>query len=163
MQKELFARMSNTRQQPLHSYQNASPQFILYDADIMLDIEFDKVKGFLVLLENESLGFPALTDGNIIDACLGVAPMRRKGSQYFLCRDAKIALVSSAETSESIMNLAVLTYREAMLCVIDYHTRLQKTVFCCRCFFQHGMRKKTKAKLRRCFGILEEAVEASAS
>jgi hypothetical protein len=156
--------MSNKKKQPLvSSYQNATPSIILYDPDCALDMDTDKIKGFLVLLQNEELAFSALTDGNIIDACLGAPPLRREGERYLRTRDAKNALAASSDTSDSIVELAVTTYKRAFDIVIQHQTKLQQTNLCCRCFVQGRMRRATKAKLDETFKLLHEAVAASST
>ena len=152
-----------SQKQPLTSYQNSPPKICLYDEECTLDIEIGKAKGLLVLLQQKDLAFAALTDGNIIDACLGAPPLRRDGERYLLTRDAKNALVAASDTSESIPELAVTTYKKGLDCVVRHHEKVRKTFICCRCFVQGPTRRRAKAELKEIFNMLQEAVEASAS
>ena len=153
-----------SQKQPLTSYQNSPPKIRIYDEECTLDIDIDKAKGLLVLLhQKKDLAFSALTDGNIIDACLGAPPLRRDGERYLLTRDAKNALAAASDTSESISELAVATYTKGLDCVVRYHEKIRKTIICCRCFVQGSNRRGAKADLKEIFKTLQEAVEASSS
>ena len=155
--------MSSAAKQPLVvSYQHSTPSLVLYDADCALDMDTDKIKGFLVLLQNDELAFSALTDGNIVDACLGAPPLRREGERYLRTRDAKNALAAASDTSDSIGPLAITTYKRGFDIVLQHQTKVQKTHVCCRCFVQGRMRKAAKANLQETFALLHEAVKASA-
>lgn len=152
-----------SEKQPLTSYQNSPPKICLYDEECTLDIDIDKAKGLLVLLQSKDLAFAALTDGNILDACLSAPPLRRDGERYLLTRDAKNALAAASDTSESIPELAVTTYKKGLDIVVQHHEKIIKIFFCCRCFLQGRIRSKAKADLKETFKMLQEAVEASSS
>lgn len=147
------------------SYQHGSPSIVLYDEECALDISPDKAQGFLVLLNgsDKTLAFMALTDGNLVDACVGAPPQSRNGEKYIRAKDAKNALAVASDTSESIPPLAVDTYKKALIIVKDHHDKIKRTIVCCRCFVQGRIQKKAKADLKETFQILYEAVEASSS
>lgn len=154
---------TGSQRQPLTSYQNSLPKICLYDEECTLDIDIDKAKGLLVLLHQKELAFSALTDGNILDACLGAPPLRREGERYLQTRNAKHALAAASDTSESISELAVTTYKKGLECVVRHHEKIRKTFACCRCFLQGGIRRKAKAELKEIFKMLQEAVDASST
>lgn len=156
-----FAKTMASEKQPLISNQNSPPKICLYDEECTLDIDIDKARGLLVLLQSKDLAFAALTDGNIIDACLGAPPLRRDGERYLRTRDAKNALAVASDTSESIPELAVTTYKKGLDIVVQHHEKIKKILFCCRCFLQGRIRRKAKAELKETFKMLQEAVEAS--
>jgi hypothetical protein len=147
------------------SYQHGSPSIVLYDEECTLDISSEKAQGFLVLLHgsDKTLAFMALTDGNLVDACVGAPPQSRKGAQYQRAKDAKNALAIASDTSESIPPLAIDTYKKGLTIVMNHHAKIKRTIFCCRCFVQGRIKKKAKADLKETFQILYEAVEASSS
>mmetsp|Transcript_28528 Transcript_28528/g.47217 ORF Transcript_28528/g.47217 Transcript_28528/m.47217 type:complete len:158 (-) Transcript_28528:222-695(-) len=153
--------------QPLSSsYQRGSPSsIVLYDEECILDICPDKSQGFLVLLNgtDKTLAFMALTDGNLIDACVGAPPQIRQGVRYERSRAAKNTLAVASDSSESISPLAIETYKRGFGIVVDHHAKIKRTFFCCRCFVQGRIRKKAKAELKKAFQMLYEAVEASSS
>lgn len=154
--------MSSQQQEPLNSYQQASPAVILYDANVMVDMDPDKIHGFLVLLQgDETLAFMALTDGNILDACVGAPTARREGARYQIARQAKQALAASVDSSDAIAPLAVLTYKKSLSIVQDHYARISKTFFCCRCFVQGRIKQKATQDIKEAFRMLEEAVAAS--
>mmetsp|Transcript_10592 Transcript_10592/g.15593 ORF Transcript_10592/g.15593 Transcript_10592/m.15593 type:complete len:162 (-) Transcript_10592:223-708(-) len=159
--------MTTPLQQPLSSsYQHGSPAIKLYDDEVMLDIDEEKARGFLVLLrggeeEAQRLAFMALTDGNVVDACIGAPPMKREGARYHLARETKNALAAASDSSESIAKLATETYQRALQLVVDHHAKINRVLICCRCFVRGRIRRKTKEQLKHNFAMLQEAVEAS--
>lgn len=161
--------MTNSLQQPISSsYQHGSPAIKLYDDEIMLDMDVEKAQGFLVLLrggeeEAQRLAFLALTDGNIVDACLGAPPMKREGARYYLARETKNALAVSSDSSESIPKLATETYQRALQLIVDHNAKINRVVICCRCFVRGRLRRKTKMELKHNFAMLQEAVLASST
>ena len=149
--------------QPLISYQSSNPNVCLYNDECILSIDIDKAKGFLVLLQQKELAFSALTDGNILDACLGAQPLRRSGERYLLTREAKNALITTSESSESFPELAVATYKKSMEIVVNHHEKIQKIWICCRCFLSNQVRRRSKRNLKDAFKVLEEAIQVSSS
>mmetsp|Transcript_28126 Transcript_28126/g.32115 ORF Transcript_28126/g.32115 Transcript_28126/m.32115 type:complete len:167 (-) Transcript_28126:286-786(-) len=151
------------------SYQNGTSLTKLYDDNIMLDMSVEKAKGYLVLLRGDGsddarrLAFVALTDGNVIDACLGTNFPKREGVQYYLARQTKNILAEASDISMAIPKLAVESYLRGMTIIVDYNAKIDRVFFCFRCFIRGNIRRKTKQELQQNFSLLQEALQASCS
>lgn len=120
---------------------------------------------YLVLLSADpsdasasTLPFVALTDGNIVDACMGAHPQHREGAHYRAAREAKAALAVVAEDNDAIKDLAIGTYKQGFNIVLDYNGRVKKTFFLIRCCIHGRMRRKALKDLKDNFAMLEEVV-----
>lgn len=142
---------------------NASPSIPpLYNPTVTLEMNADIAHGYHVLLRGNpadpssgTLSFMALTDGNVVDACLGVL---QNTNNKNVARPTKEALIVAAEHSEAVQELAVHTYQRAFQIVMDHHGRVRKTFFLIRCCVEGHMRNMALKRLRDNFALLEEAV-----
>ena len=154
--------MAGSQQQPLSSssYQQGNP-IRFYDEECALGMDVEKAKGFLVLLDSDDLSFASITDGNIVDAFLGAPPLKKDNARYYAARDAKNRIATASDTSDSIQELSVLCYKQAIEVIIEHDKDVKNVFICCRCFVQGRMRKKSKKKLSDIFEKLQEAVSDS--
>jgi len=109
-----------------------------------------------------SLGFMALTEGNVVDACFGVHLTTKKNCkarQY--AKEAKAFLAEAADSSDNFRRLAVNTYRHAFEIVFEFQEEVNKLNFFTVCFFYRGLQRKAESSLKRAFEDLQEATEAA--
>jgi hypothetical protein len=147
----------------------------LYDPESMLAIDHSVASGFVVLLggievakaksnrkkdAEISLGFMALTQGNVLDACFGVVnPSRREETPASRStREGKELLDDAALVSDSIRGVAVEAYCEAFLVTMNYHDKMGRLNCISRCFKSKKTRSKAEKSLRAAFTDLAEAI-----
>ena len=152
----------------------------LYDQDSMLSMDRSVASGFVVLLGGAeatskkemtkkgdiSLGFLALTQGNVLDACFGVVhPSRREDTPATRsARAGKEMLDDAAATqsaSEAFQRIAVEAYCEAFQAVLDYKDDDARLNCITRCFRARKIRRKAEKALRAAFSGLAEAIGES--
>ena len=151
----------------------------LYDAEAMMSIKANVASGFIVLLggvelvQNKpksktqkeadiSLGFLALTQGNVLDACFGVTnPNRREDTPA--TRSAKEAkeLLDESASSDLFRQTAVKSYLEAFRIVVDHHEKMNKLNCITACFRSKKIRRNTERELAGAFLRLGKAVGES--
>lgn len=151
--------------QPLTSNQHGVPQVPLYNAECVLEMDPEVSRGFVVLLtgnaadpSSSTLSFMSLTDGNVVDACMGAHSQRREGPAYRAAREAKNSLAIASENSEAVKQLAVQTYKKAFVITMEYKRRVKGVLVCFRCFVQGRMRRSAQNNLTENFKLLDEAV-----
>jgi hypothetical protein len=142
----------------------------LYDAESMMSINEPIANGFVVLLggaeqtkaSDVSLAFLALTSGNVLDACLGVAhPSRREDTPATrAARDGK-ELLGSCATTEKFRHTAVEAYCNAFRVIVSYRDEYDQLNCITRCFRAKKIRKRTERNLRETFLKLAKAVAES--
>jgi hypothetical protein len=156
----------------------------LYDAESMMQIKITVANGYVVLLndgaaspksngkkkkkspknkkkkDETSLAFIALTSGNVLDACFGVAQTSRREDTP-ATRKAQVAkdLLDGCATTDSFRDLAVETYYNAFKIIIDHHEQMSKLNCFTRCFKANKIRNATKERLAAAFSRLVKAVE----
>lgn len=166
----------------------------LYNPESTLQISTSVAEGFLILLtgsmdtsisaaigksnaipldsnvehdDSISLAFAALTDGNVIDTCMGInahGGVRYSGSTQTakttnnlkdILRDA-----GDLRQGSGIQNTAVHTYARCFRIVIAYNERLKKDLisyFCCK---TEKIRKEAVKELEACFSTLNELLNS---
>jgi hypothetical protein len=146
----------------------------LYDSESMLAINRSVANGFVVLLggiedakkskrkkvAETSLGFLALTQGNVLDACFGVVnPSRREDTPASRStREGKEILDEAALVSDPIRGIAVEAYCEAFQVTINYKDKMGRLNCITRCFKSKKIRFKAEKSLRAAFVDLAEAI-----
>jgi hypothetical protein len=147
----------------------------LYDSESMLAINHSVASGFVVLLggiedakgksdrkkdAGISLGFLALTQGNVLDACFGVVnPSRREDTPASRStREGKELLDDAALASDSIRGVAVEAYCAAFQVTINYNDKMGRLNCITRCFKSKKIRSKAEKSLRAAFMDLAEAI-----
>eukprot|EP00339_Tiarina_fusa_P024618 CAMPEP_0117077922 /NCGR_PEP_ID=MMETSP0472-20121206/54930_1 /TAXON_ID=693140 ORGANISM="Tiarina fusus, Strain LIS" /NCGR_SAMPLE_ID=MMETSP0472 /ASSEMBLY_ACC=CAM_ASM_000603 /LENGTH=161 /DNA_ID=CAMNT_0004804431 /DNA_START=206 /DNA_END=691 /DNA_ORIENTATION=+ len=144
----------------------------LYDAESMMLIKGSVASGFIVLLgggdkrkgstADLSLAFLALTQGNVLEACFGVAnPSRREDTPASrAARDAKLMLDDCAAT-DAFRRGAVQAYCDAFQLVVIHQDQMGRLNCITRCFRAKKIRKKTERNLREAFMGLAKACSES--
>lgn len=142
----------------------------LYNADATLELSAALAQGMLILLsggddDDDVLAFAALTDGNVIDTCMGCGAqggIKFSGSAYAVrsAQNAKNVLREAAEAvgeDAVVRRSAVRAYVDCFRVVVDYQQRLEKenVLCCCR---TKKLRKHASDELRRCFVHLTEVL-----
>mmetsp|Transcript_9131 Transcript_9131/g.22198 ORF Transcript_9131/g.22198 Transcript_9131/m.22198 type:complete len:169 (+) Transcript_9131:298-804(+) len=149
----------------------------LYDVESMLEIKGSEATGYVILLGSPpsekdasktkeapdlTLAFGAVTSGNVVDACFGVAnpilkedtPARRSA------REAKI-LLEECDTSDAFREIAVKAYCEAFKVVVRHQAEMGKLNCITRCFRSTAIRNETMDDIRKTFDPLVIAVQES--
>ena len=176
-------RMPDDKAAPLVARQTIS----FYDFDCMLGISSSVANGYVILLtggkaagpaldtegrvkksetcresENSLLGFLALTEGNVVDACFGVhAVAIKKSSAMQQVNKVKSLLLAASDDNNDIRQLAVETYRGAFEILLQYQGKLRKLNFFTRCFRYRGLVRDTSTNLQRAFEELSDALQSS--
>lgn len=165
----------------------------LYDADCMLAIDGSVANGYVVLLNNgassspkskgtkgnkkqkkskgtdrsdNALAFMALTSGNVLDACFGVAnPSARRREETPATRKAQAAktMLDECATTDSFRSTAVEAYCDAFKVITVHDKEMRKLNCITRCFLARKVRRQTEANLRSAFSNLAKAVAESPS
>jgi hypothetical protein len=148
----------------------------LYDSESMLAINLSVASGFVILLggvevakgkkshrkkdADISLGFLALTQGNVLDACFGVVnPSRREDTPATRsAREGKELLDDAALVSDSIRGIAVEAYCEAFRVSMHYSEKMGRLNCISRCFKSKKIRCKAEKSLRAALIGLAEAI-----
>jgi hypothetical protein len=107
------------------------------------------------------LAFLAVTEGNVVDACFGVQPYSKVHNGLAFARRAKGLIAEAVDSSEAICKLAVDTYRESFVIVLDTNARIRKLNFLIRCFCSGRIKRRGRASLKATLQLLEEAIGAS--
>jgi hypothetical protein len=146
----------------------------LYDAEAMMSIKKTVAHGYIALLggldkkSDLALSFMAITQGNVLDACFGVAEnasVRRK-EETPATRSAKAAKelldeCAATTNSDEFEQLAVTAYCTAFKEVVAYNDKMGKLNCITRCFRSKKIRKKAENQLRVAFTELAKAVSES--
>jgi hypothetical protein len=108
-----------------------------------------------------TLGFIAVTDGNVIEACFGIKQRDKDNRAQKTVLIVKDLLREASHVSDAIPQLAVEAYWNAFGIVVELHQQVDKLNFVTRCLFYPGLVKKALADLKTAFGPLEEALRDS--
>lgn len=151
----------------------------LYDENALIDLDSQKVQGYLILLTGAAapmatsetgkiskqaimLGFSALTDGNVVDACFGLSNPKSTSAQgKKSVQEVKSALGAASDSSDAIPRIAVTAYSKAFRTLLNHQGEVKKLNFITRCFFYGGIVKKAKAEIEEDFVPLKEALAAA--
>lgn len=155
----------------------------LYDAASLLEVDGEVARGFVVLLggtpddlkRNKSsqrsfamddsqvtLGFLAIMEGSVLDACFGIdrlSPKDARGRKHV--REAKDLLADAADNNDDIRKLAVAAYQRAFAVVYAFQLKARRLHFFNRCFCFGKLQKQAQAGLKEAFVHVEEAVQAA--
>lgn len=160
----------------------------LYDVTALMEMETPMAQGFAILLTGAAgeqpkgnsssssnnkknggisqqavmLGFSALTDGNVLDACFGVLNKQTASKQGLRqAKDVKIALSDAAESNNKIPRIAVAAHSKAFRTILAFRAEVDKLNFFTKCFKYAGIQKKAKEALEEAFGTLQDAIQAT--
>jgi hypothetical protein len=158
----------------------------LYDGTCMLQVDAQMTHGFVVLLGGSSppkkeqakggkkkvddnainavmLGYLAITEGNVIDACFGIKSQADKGKKSSVeqAKKVKRLISSAADSSDSVRGLAVETYRQAFQIVLEFHQEVAKLNFFTKCFNYSKIQHEAEISLKDAFAELQEAIAAA--
>jgi hypothetical protein len=161
----------------------------LYDATCMLQVDAQMGHGFVIILGGMSaiapannkknqqsrgknkidddnavmLGYLAITEGNVVDACFGIKSQadRSKKSSVEQAKRVKSLITNAADSSDSVRRLAVETYRKAFVHVLDFHKEVAKLNFFTKCFSYGKIQHEAEMALKDDFAQLKEAVAAA--
>lgn len=145
----------------------------------MLQMEEPIAHGYIILLGGNggtgndpndrdeatlTLGFLALMEGNVLDACFGVRSVvsskDTRGKK--LVSDAKALIGSASDVNEGIQQVAVLAYRDGFRAVVRYQKRVGKLNCFTYCFRSKRYRREALADLKAAYVGLQEAIQATA-
>jgi len=148
----------------------------LYEPDV-LDMDKSIALGFLVLMtggasdekkdssadDHVDLAFISLTDGNVIDACLGNDKKGTLGGTMYSNKQARATkefLRDAAEksTNKDFEKLAVRSYENCFRVVLKHNEKISKQSFFIRCWKCRKTRKKSESELVGCFSELYDAL-----
>jgi hypothetical protein len=149
----------------------------LYDEDSILELKPSMASGFVILLAggptgkkktkkaDVNLGFLALTEGNVLDACFGVVSSSRGKNTPATrsAREGKDLLGNAGYTSDDFKRIAVEGYCEAFEVAVVYHEEFGRLNCITRCFKTKGIRKKAQKNLRVAFLNVAKAITESNS
>ena len=157
--------------------ENEGKAIALYDPSAMVDMDEKIARGYATLLGGGcglprpktiepsavQVGFLALTDGTVVEACFGLSTSGKSASSkgHAMVQKVKRLLDSTASSSESFRKLAVETYFDAFAVVVTTQAEVKKLNFITRCFFYSGIVKKAQSDLDAIFQPLAEALQAS--
>uniref|UniRef100_A0A6U3B267 Uncharacterized protein n=1 Tax=Entomoneis paludosa TaxID=265537 RepID=A0A6U3B267_9STRA len=163
----------------------------LYDPQAMLVLDKAMAQGFLTLLSGGDpqplvnlkrnrirrsavdMGFLALTEGNVLEACFGLpassviirdghqlAPKSTTKSKRATAhvRRAKQLLEQASDENEAICKMAVGTYLKAFEIVINTRDQMDQLNLWTRCFFYRRVSREAQVELRATFARLQEAI-----
>jgi hypothetical protein len=159
----------------------------LYDASCMLQVDAQMGHGFVIILGGMTaippsnkkkqsrgknkidddnavmLGYLALTEGNVIDACFGIKNQADRGKKSSVEQSKKVKrlITNAADSSDSVRRLAVETYRKAFVHVLDFHKEVAKLNFFTKCFSYGKIQHEAEMSLKDDFAQLQEAVAAA--
>jgi hypothetical protein len=108
-----------------------------------------------------TLGFVALTDGNVIEACFGIKQREKDNRAYQTVQKVKETLREASHVSDAIPTLAVEAYWNAFTIIVALNNEVEKLNFVTRCLFYPGIVKTALADLQAVFAPLEEALRDS--
>ena len=152
----------------------------LYDVNAMMEIEASMAQGFAILLTGSGtavqeqargnkkgpsqqavmLGFSALTDGNVIDACFGCTKNPSPQGQKKV-KEVKRALSDASDSNSKIPRIAVGAYAKGFRILLSFRAEADKLNFLTRCFKFASIQKKAKLALEEAFAPLQEAIQAA--
>lgn len=117
-------------------------------------------KGKKKLTEDQiMLGFAALADGNVVDACFGITALTKKDSPARKAsQDAKTLLIDAVDMNEDIRKLAVQTYRTAFRVIMAFDERVGKLNCLTWCFSYGKIQREAEDALREAFKTLRKAI-----
>lgn len=153
----------------------------LYDPSCMLELDQQMAQGYAILLtgaqeqsrkhkkksssgpsqQTVMLGFSAMTEGNVIDACFGLtsgAPSQR-GSQQV--KDVKNALGEASMNNDKIPRIAVMAYSTAFKVILSFKSEVSKLNFFSKCFKYAAIQKQATEALQEAFAPLHDALAES--
>lgn len=146
----------------------------LYDINCMLAIDGQMAQGYAILLSGTAqdpsraskeepsqqsimLGFAALTDGNVVDACFGI---REKSSEQGVrqAKGVKAVLGDAAMMNSKVPRIAVTGYSKAFRVIMKFQQEVGKLNFITRCFRYGGVQKNAIVELQEAFAPLREVM-----
>jgi hypothetical protein len=157
----------------------------LYDEACMLDLNVHMAQGFAILLtgagcdlqalsqarkngpskQSTRLGFSALTDGNVVDACFGNTtrsfksqPASPQGQRQI--KEVKRVL-GDADDDDKIPRIAVGAYAKGFKSILKFRSDVDKLNFITRCFRYGTLKRRAKAALEEAFAPLQDALDAA--
>jgi hypothetical protein len=118
------------------------------------------------------LGFLALLEGNVMDACFGIHSMTiatKQGNppksavqrQLQHIQQVKDILSDAADENDDIRRLAVEVYRQAFVVCMRYHARVKRLHCCNACFHYGKIRCEAEHDLQEAFAKLQDVMAAS--
>jgi hypothetical protein len=109
------------------------------------------------------LGYLALTEGNVIDACFGIKNQADKSKKTAMeqAKKVKRLISNAADSSDAVRRLAVETYRKAFVHVLEFHKEVAKLNFFTKCFNYGKIQHAAEMALKDDFAQLKEAVAAA--
>lgn len=143
----------------------------LYSASCVLSISADVAQGFVILLtggpvkkddKEEStitLGFLAITEGNVVDACFGVETNRKSGARR-QAQGVKQHLAMAADDAPGLPKVAVEAYRNAFIICQEFHASVGKLQWWNFCFHYAKLQHDAEMRLKEAFAPLEETLAA---
>ena len=148
-----------------------------YDPDCTLQIPPSIISGYVVLLgggnsmetaqesENEestTLGFLALTEGNVIDACFGMCSIiGRSRAASKEVQSVKSLLADAADENDRVRSVAVHSYYTSFMILKLHQEKLSRLNWFARCFRYRGLCRDATADLSKAFEQLNELVRCS--
>ena len=162
---------SDSKKTPLVGANSPPP---LYDASSMLELDSQLAQGYEILLtganeqsgktgpsqQTVTLGFSALTQGNVVDACFGM--LQSKQAQGLKkVKEAKSILAVAAADNSHIPRIAVTAYAKAFQVVLSFRSELNNLNFFTKCFKYGSIQRAAVEALQEAFAPLSEAVEAA--
>jgi hypothetical protein len=109
------------------------------------------------------LGYLAITEGNVIDACFGIKNQADKGKKSSMEQSKRVKrlITNAADSSDSVRRLSVETYKKAFQHVLDFHKEVAKLNFFTKCFQYAKIQHDFEMSLKDDFAQLQEAVAAA--
>jgi hypothetical protein len=174
-----MARSTSGKETPLMEANGALP---LYEPSAMLELDAQMAQGYAILLTGAQeqslrtkkhagpsrqtimLGFAAMTDGNVVEACFGVRQAHGSSASDTVKRDiknVKNALSEAQQSDNKIALVAVTAYAQAFQVIAAFRSELDKMNFITKCFRYGGIRNNALEALQKCFAPLQEALAAS--
>lgn len=148
-----------------------------YDPDSMLNIPTSIINGYIVLLsggaptetagksedeDSTTLGFLALTEGNVIESCYGIRSI--KGRSHAAVQEVekvKSFLAAAADTNDRVRSVAVHSYRTGFVILKLYQEKVRRLNWLTRCFRYRGLRRDAEVDLSNAFEQLHESVRCA--
>jgi len=111
--------------------------------------------------DESSLAFFALTEGNIVEACYNVRQLgtQLNGSNFAVSAVKKTKdVLRQQEDNEAIKLLAVESYKNCFLAVIQFHNEMDQLGVISRCMKSKSIRDKAGKSIKSSFDNLKDAV-----
>ena len=111
--------------------------------------------------DSDALAFLALTSGNVIDACFGVANTRSTSSTPTSrsVNDAKTLLEENCLKTDTFRRTAIAAYCDAFQVTIVHHEKIRKLNCLTRCFRSRKIQRQTGTNIKTAFIPLIMALE----